>query len=130
MLVNLDGKLEGIFTDSDLARLLEQRRESDLDNVIENLMTRSFSAVQSGAKLLDAIDIMVQNKISELPVVDMEDKPLGMIDITDILGIEHDAANALQRNVRDECFRSAEEENESIEWHNGPTTLRLFGSEG
>ena len=130
MLVNLEGKLEGIFTDSDLARLLEQRRESDLDNVIENLMTRSFSAVHSGAKLLDAIDIMVQNKISELPVVDMEDKPLGMIDITDILGIEHDAANALQRNVSDEGSRRTEEDDEPIEWHNGPTTLRLFGSEG
>ena len=130
MLVNLEGKLEGIFTDSDLARLLEQRRESDLDNVIENLMTRSFSAVHSGAKLLDAIDIMVQNKISELPVVDTEDKPLGMIDITDILGIEHDAANALQRNVSDEGSRRTEEDDEPIEWHNGPTTLRLFGSEG
>lgn len=130
MLVNADGKLEGIFTDSDLARLLEQRRESDLDNVIENLMTRSFSAVRSGAKLLDAIDIMVQNKISELPVVDSEDKPLGMIDITDILGIEHDAANSLQRNTSQDSSESTVEDNEPIEWHNGPTTLRLFGSEG
>ena len=130
MLVNAEGKLEGIFTDSDLARLLEQRRESDLDNVIENLMTRTFSAVRSGAKLLDAIDIMVQNKISELPVVDSEDKPLGMIDITDILGIEHDAANSLQRSTSQESSESSEEDNEPIEWHNGPTTLRLFGSEG
>ena len=130
MLVNADGKLEGIFTDSDLARLLEQRRESDLDNVIENLMTRSFSAVRSGAKLLDAIDIMVQNKISELPVVDAEDKPLGMIDITDILGIENDAANALPRNATESRAESSVEDNEPIEWHNGPTTLRLFGSEG
>jgi len=130
MLVNADGKLEGIFTDSDLARLLEQRRESDLDNVIENLMTRSFSAVRSGAKLLDAIDIMVQNKISELPVVDAEDKPLGMIDITDILGIENDAANALPRNATESRAESSVEDNQPIEWHNGPTTLRLFGSEG
>ena len=68
MLVNAEGKLQGIFTDSDLARLLEQRRDDDLDKVIAELMTRSFSAIRSGARFTDAVDLMVQHKISELPV--------------------------------------------------------------
>ena len=127
MLVNAEGKLEGIFTDSDLARLLEQRREGDLDMVISNLMTRTFSAVQSGAKLMDAIDIMVQHKISELPVVDANDKPLGMIDITDVLGLEHEAARDLQRHPSESTSELVDEEKDPVDWHDGPSTLRLFG---
>ncbi len=127
MLVSAEGKLEGIFTDSDLARLLEQRREGDLDMVISNLMTRTFSAVQSGAKLMDAIDIMVQHKISELPVVDANDKPLGMIDITDVLGIEHEAARDLQRQPSESTSELDDEEKDPVDWNDGPSTLRLFG---
>ena len=127
MLVNADGKLQGIFTDSDLARLLEQRRDDDLDKVIADLMTRSFSAVRSGARFTDAVDLMVQHKISELPVVDAEDKPLGMIDITDVLGLEHEAANELQRHPTESTSELSNEDIESIDWHNSSTTLRIFG---
>ncbi len=127
MLVSAEGKLEGIFTDSDLARLLEQRREGDLDMVISNLMTRTFSAVQSGAKLMDAIDIMVQHKISELPVVDANDKPLGMIDITDVLGLEYEAARDLQRQPSESTSELVDEEKDPVDWNDGPSTLRLFG---
>ena len=127
MLVNADGQLEGIFTDSDLARLLEQRREGDLDTVISNLMTRTFSAVQSGAKLMDAIDIMVQHKISELPVVDANDMPLGMIDITDVLGLEHEAARDLQRHPSESTSELIDEQMDVVDWPDGPQTLRLFG---
>lgn len=129
MLVNVDGKLEGIFTDSDLARLLEQRRDGDLDRVIAELMTRSFSAIQSGAKFTDAFDIMVQHKISELPVVDVEDKPLGMIDITDVLGLEHPAANDHPRHPMETTSELIDDDSEAHDWHCGPTTLRLFGPE-
>ena len=34
-----DGRLLGIFTDSDLARLFERRREADLDRPIGEVMT-------------------------------------------------------------------------------------------
>jgi len=127
MLVNAEGKLQGIFTDSDLARLLEQRRDDDLDKVIAELMTRSFSAIRSGARFTDAVDLMVQHKISELPVVDAEDKPLGMIDITDVLGLEHAAANELQRHPTESTPELSDEDIESIDWPNSSTTLRIFG---
>ena len=68
-------------------------------------------------------------KSAELPVVDLEDKPLGMIDITDILGLEHEAANATQRQTNESNSDWAEDGTEPLEWHNGPTTLRLFGPE-
>ena len=39
MLVDRDGRLTGIFTDSDLARLFEQRRDDALDRPIRHVMT-------------------------------------------------------------------------------------------
>ena len=126
MLVDESDRLVGIFTDSDLARLLEQRRDEDLDRIVSGLMTRTFSAIQSGAKLTDAIDVMVRRKISELPVVDDEDRPIALIDITDVLGLEHAAAN----NATDHRMKPDLEfvdDAENIDWNDEPTTLRLFG---
>ncbi|OYW20418.1 MAG: hypothetical protein B7Z55_07305, partial [Planctomycetales bacterium 12-60-4] len=39
MLVDAEGRLSGLFTDSDLARLLEQRRDGQLDRPISEVMT-------------------------------------------------------------------------------------------
>lgn len=87
MLVDAAGKLVGIFTDSDLARLLESKRDTAIGEPVRNVMTFHPKAVVSGASLSDAWDILAGRKISELPVVDHAGRPLGMIDITDILGL-------------------------------------------
>jgi arabinose-5-phosphate isomerase len=87
MLVDGEGKLSGIFTDSDLARLFEHRREAELDAPIREAMTLRPIRVQLGTMMVDAINIMAERKISELPVVDAHGRPVGMIDITDVVGI-------------------------------------------
>jgi len=87
MLVNVQGVLSGIFTDSDLARLFEQRRDKDLDGPIRNVMTPNPLRVQAGSMMTDAVAIMSERKISELPVVDASDKPIGLIDITDVVAL-------------------------------------------
>jgi arabinose-5-phosphate isomerase len=87
MLVDHHGKLEGIFTDSDLARLLESQRDSALGEPVRNVMTHRPKSVASGASLNDAWDILAGRKISELPVVDDAGRPLGLVDITDVLGL-------------------------------------------
>jgi len=81
------GKLAGIFTDSDLARLLENQQDSALDAPISNVMTRSPVTVISGTRMLEAIEILASRSISELPVVSKTNQPLGIIDITDVVGI-------------------------------------------
>jgi arabinose-5-phosphate isomerase len=86
MLVDDRGALAGIFTDSDLARLLEQNREACLDGPIREVMTRAPRSVQCGSMMSAAIEILSQRKISELPVIDAEGRPVGMIDITDLVG--------------------------------------------
>lgn len=131
MVVDELGRLCGIFTDSDLARMLEQRRDAELDASVSTRMTTSFSAVQCGARLSDAIQIMTQRKISELPVIDAQEKPVGMIDITDLLGLSPattDSKFAISR-IQEESGTEAPQESPVNEenWHEEPTSLRIFG---
>jgi len=88
ILVDGEGKLAGIFTDSDLARLLEGKHDMSLDDPINEVMTQAPTTVTLGTRLPTAIELLANRKISELPVVDEHGKPLGMIDITDVVGIE------------------------------------------
>lgn len=86
MLVAEDGKLRGIFTDSDLARLVESRHEDAFDRPIREVMTAPCASVELGDRTEAALHILTQRKISELPVVDADGRPVGMIDVTDVVG--------------------------------------------
>lgn len=87
MLVDANGKLCGLFTDSDLARLFEERRDQALDRPIAEVMTRDPLTIPVGARLLEALKVLSAHKISELPVVDGDRRPVGIIDITDMIGL-------------------------------------------
>jgi arabinose-5-phosphate isomerase len=87
MLTDADGRLRGVFTDSDLARLFEQRRDAALDRPIREVMTRDPLTVALGSRVADAVDVLCRHKISELPVVDAAGRPLGLLDITDLIGL-------------------------------------------
>jgi len=87
MLVDAEGRLSGLFTDSDLARLFEARRDDAFDRPIRDVMTVRPTTVPCGSMLADAIVILAQRKISELPVVDGRGAPAGLLDITDLVGM-------------------------------------------
>jgi arabinose-5-phosphate isomerase len=87
MIVDPENVLRGIFTDSDLARLFEARQDSRLDAPIRDVMTKRPRTVPAGSMMTDAVEIMAERKISELPVVDADGQPVGMLDITDIVSL-------------------------------------------
>lgn len=87
MVVDPNEILRGIFTDSDLARLFESRRDDALDGPIRNVMTKGPTSAPIGSMLTDAVEIMAERKISELPVVDNAGRPLGLLDITDVVAL-------------------------------------------
>ncbi len=87
MLTNTLGCLSGIFTDSDLARLLETSHESLLDCPIANVMTRKLQTVTAGCYLPEVMQILANRKISELPVVTQDYRPLGIVDVTDVVSV-------------------------------------------
>ncbi len=87
MLQDSSGRLVGIFTDSDLAKLLEHAAEALLDEPIARCMTRHFQVVRQGELMPVALRILGQRKISELPVVDVDNRPIGLIDVTDVMSM-------------------------------------------
>ncbi|MEM6654792.1 MAG: KpsF/GutQ family sugar-phosphate isomerase [Planctomycetota bacterium] len=87
MLVDADGRLAGLFTDSDLARLLEHADAANsLEQPIADVMCSAPTTIPAGAKMGDAIALLADRKFSELPVVDSSGRPLGLLDVTDIVG--------------------------------------------
>jgi arabinose-5-phosphate isomerase len=82
-----DGRLCGLFTDSDLARLFERRCDAALDRPIREVMTARPITVPVGARVAEALDILQRYKISELPVIDADSRPVGLLDITDLIGL-------------------------------------------
>jgi arabinose-5-phosphate isomerase len=87
MLTDAEGRLRGLFTDSDLARLFEQRKDAALDRPIREVMTSQPITVTLGTRVIDAVEVMSRRKISELPVVETEGRPVGLLDIPDLIGL-------------------------------------------
>jgi arabinose-5-phosphate isomerase len=87
VLLTDQGKLCGLFTDSDLARLIERRLDARLDRPIREVMTANPHTVTLGARVTDAVELLRRYKISELPVVDSDGRPVGLLDITDVIGL-------------------------------------------
>lgn len=85
VLTNEAGRLTGIFTDSDLARLFENRRDEQLDQPIHHVMTSNPITLGPDVLLPEAIHLMSERKLSEVPVIDSLRIPVGMLDITDVL---------------------------------------------
>lgn len=94
MLIDSTHALTGLFTDSDLARMLELSQDRALDSPIEQVMTRRPMTVLAGAPLTQAVALLAARKISELPVVDDQGRPVGLLDITDVVGQMPDPAAA------------------------------------
>jgi arabinose-5-phosphate isomerase len=87
MLTDRQGRLAGLFTDSDLARLIEKRNDGALDRPVSEVMATAPTTVRAGEAMTEAIEILAERKISELPVVDAKGCPVGMIDVTDVVGL-------------------------------------------
>ncbi len=87
LIVDDADRLVGIFTDSDLARLFERRQDDHLDWPISEVMTPDPIQVVVGASVAEAVELMKSRKISELPVVDRGGHPVGLIDLTDLIGL-------------------------------------------
>ncbi|MCE9547864.1 MAG: KpsF/GutQ family sugar-phosphate isomerase [Planctomycetia bacterium] len=104
MLLNAAGLLSGIFTDSDLARLFESRRDNALDEPIDRVMTPRPITVPAGSMVTDALAIMAERKLSELPVVDPAGRPLGLLDITDLVSRDLAADSAASTSAAPSDF--------------------------
>jgi arabinose-5-phosphate isomerase len=97
MVLDANGRLSGLFTDSDLAKLFARRLDA-VERPIREVMTAGPLTVAVGSRFADALDVFKNHKISELPVIDDAGRPVGLLDITDLIhllpGEAEDAARA------------------------------------
>jgi arabinose-5-phosphate isomerase len=85
ILVDDAGKVSGIFTDGDLRRLVTDDDGTGLKRPIAQVMKRDPKRITADALASDAMALMRQFRIDELPVVDEGDKPVGLIDVQDLV---------------------------------------------
>ena len=78
------GRLVGIVTHGDFFRLFSNKAQAAGCPVTE-VMTREPKRVHRGARVVEALELMRKHAIDELPVVDDDDRLVGMIDIQDLL---------------------------------------------
>ncbi|MBU1727597.1 MAG: KpsF/GutQ family sugar-phosphate isomerase [Candidatus Omnitrophica bacterium] len=82
--VDKNGKLIGIFTDGDLRRHLDS--DGNLPKrKIKEVMTKDPAVVKKGMLAVEALRILREKKIDEVPVVDDFMRPVGLLDVQDLL---------------------------------------------
>ncbi len=88
MVVDAAGKLAGIITDADLRRAMAHGGAEVFAKKVSELMTPDCKRVQENALAAEATALFHRYRIDELPVVDADDKPVGLIDVQDIVAIK------------------------------------------
>ncbi len=78
------GRLLGIFTDGDLRRHLEEDPQI-LRRKVAHVMTKNPKALPMGHLAVEALRLLKAYRIDEIPIVDSRSKPVGLLDIQDLL---------------------------------------------
>jgi arabinose-5-phosphate isomerase len=85
-IVDKKHRLVGIFTDGDLRRHLKEDGKL-LSQPIKSVMTKKPITISPDLLITDGLRILRDKKIDELPVVDKNKHPIGMLDVQDIIDI-------------------------------------------
>ena len=89
LLVDGDGRLAGILTDADIRRLLlSGEAEGLLDRPIREVMHPDPKRIRVGSLASEALAILNRYRIDELPLVDEHDRPVGLLDVQDLVGLK------------------------------------------
>ncbi|MDD3922292.1 MAG: KpsF/GutQ family sugar-phosphate isomerase [Endomicrobiaceae bacterium] len=88
-IVDKKGKLVGFFTDGDLRRQI-QLHDNLLDKKIADVMTKNPATVTADMLAVDVAKLLQERNFDNIPVVDSNNKPIGILDERDLLseGIE------------------------------------------
>jgi arabinose-5-phosphate isomerase len=78
------GRLAGIFTDGDLRRHLD-RTPQLVERRVAEVMTRGPKVIEADCLAAQALGILREYRIDELVVVDRQRRPVGLLDVQDLL---------------------------------------------
>ncbi len=82
--VNAHGRLTGIFTDGDLRRHLDSG-SNPIAFRVRDVMTRAPKTIHADRLAAEALSVLREHKIDELVVVNGQRKPVGLLDVQDLL---------------------------------------------
>jgi arabinose-5-phosphate isomerase len=82
--VDAKGRLIGIFTDGDLRRHLETHPKL-IECMVRDVMTKNPTTIKKDKLAAEAFEILRSKRIDELPVVDEKKRPIGLLDVQDLL---------------------------------------------
>jgi arabinose-5-phosphate isomerase len=88
VVVDAAGRLSGIFTDGDLRRRVNELGAGLLSKRVAEVMTARPSALSSEALVRDAVQLVRERRLDEIPVVDADGRPLGLIDVQDLVSMK------------------------------------------
>ncbi len=83
--VDQEGRLTGIITDGDIRRAAGKQEESLANKIVNEVMTDNPSKVKPDLLAAEALKLMEEREINHLPVVDENNRPLGMVNFQDLL---------------------------------------------
>jgi arabinose-5-phosphate isomerase len=87
VLVDGAGRLSGIFTDGDLRRHVNGGGLSALDAPIAGVMTRHPTTLTVDSLVRDAVQLVQEKRLDEIPVVDRDGRPIGLVDVQDLIAM-------------------------------------------
>jgi arabinose-5-phosphate isomerase len=88
LIVDDSGALAGIFTDGDLRRLFLKHGSAAWRDPIGKHMTRNPRRLTDAARVRDAVQMVREFRIDEVPIVDAGGRPLGLIDVQDLVALK------------------------------------------
>lgn len=88
MVVDGDGTLAGIITDADLRRFARKEGQRLFELKAGDVMTADCKRIRADALASEATATFHKYRIDELPVIDAENRPVGLIDVQDIVTIK------------------------------------------
>lgn len=86
--VDGDGRLVGFFTDGDVRRLLERGVANPRELAITDAMTPKPRSIGADTFALEALALLHQYEVDQMPVVDDAGKLLGLLDVQDLLNLK------------------------------------------
>jgi len=82
--IDKNKKVVGIFTDGDLRRHIESEKDI-LFCPVSQVMTKNPTTISRNKLAAEALKILKEKKIDEIPVVDENKHPVGLLDVQDLL---------------------------------------------
>jgi arabinose-5-phosphate isomerase len=88
LFVDADGRLSGILTDADVRRRLVKDGPAVLDRPAREVMTAGPRRLTDRDLVRDAVQLVREVRLDEIPVVDGDGRPVGLIDVQDLIALK------------------------------------------